>query len=60
MVRRRLTPTQAGELERLYRMEFRRLLKAGEPAPYASMMAARLQLIEQNKMLAEPLIKKGI
>lgn len=55
MVRRRLTPAQEAESERIYRMEFRRLIKAGEAAPFASAMASRLQIVERNRMFAETL-----
>jgi hypothetical protein len=45
------TPQQKAGLERVYFDEYKRLTKAGEAGPFASMMAARLQLVERNKMI---------
>jgi len=46
-----LSPQQQADLELVYYCEFERRIKAGESAPFASAMAARLQLIERNKLL---------
>jgi hypothetical protein len=49
--KKQLSPMQQAELERTFYAEFRRRMKAGEPAPFASMMAARQQLIERNRLI---------
>lgn len=48
-----LSPIPKAELERQFYTEFRRRIKAGEAAPFASMMAARAQLIERNRIVGE-------
>lgn len=52
-MRKILTPLQKAELERTFYQEFKRRTKAGEPAPFAGMMAARQQLIERNRIMGE-------
>lgn len=49
--KKQLSPIQQAELERTFYLEFRRRTKAGEPAPFAGVMAARQQLIERNRLL---------
>lgn len=49
-----LSPRQNAELERVFYTEYKRRTKAGEPAPFAGMMAARQQLIERNRILVAP------
>jgi hypothetical protein len=51
--KKQLSPMQQAALERTFYSEFRRRIKAGEPAPFAGMMAARQQLIERNRIMDE-------
>jgi hypothetical protein len=48
---RTLTPIEMANLERVFAIEYKRRIKAGEPAPYASMMAARAHCIEHNRLM---------
>jgi len=51
MTKKVLTPQQKADLERAFYSEFKRRAKAGEPAPFAGMMAARQQLIDRNRLI---------
>ena len=51
---RKLTPTESASLPRIFRNEFKRLVRAGENQPYAYMMADRAQLIEYNRLRFSP------
>jgi hypothetical protein len=51
LTKRGLTPIQKAVRERTFYVEYRRRTKAGEPAPFAGMMAARAQLIERNRIM---------
>jgi len=51
---RRLSPLEQASLPRIFRNEFKRLVKAGENQPFAYMMADRAQLIEFNRLRFSP------
>ncbi len=51
--KKQLSPMQQAALERTFYLEFKQRTKAGDPAPFAGMMAARAQLIERNRIMGE-------
>jgi hypothetical protein len=51
---RNLTPLEKAGLPRIFRNEFKRLVKVGENQPFAYMMADRAQLIEYNRLRFSP------
>ena len=51
--KKQLSPMQQAELERTFYSEFRQRMKAGQPAPFAGMMAARAQLIARGRIIDE-------
>lgn len=55
--RRPILPSQEADLRRLYFSEYKRLIKAGEQAPFAGMMADLTQLKERNRI--SPVIFDG-
>lgn len=46
-----LSPGKVAELEQVFQEEYARRIKAGEPAPFANLMAARLQCEKRNEMI---------
>ena len=47
-----ILPSQEADLRRLYFSEYKKLIKAGEQAPFAAMMADLTQLKERNRILS--------
>lgn len=47
----KLKPDQKADLERTFRAEYLRRVKAGEAEPYAALMAERAQMTEFNRLI---------
>ena len=57
-MRRHISQAQEADLRRLYFSEYKKLIKAGEQAPFAGMMADLTQLKERNRI--SPVVFDGI